>query len=237
MAEEQSSLQQAMSRIMGAPAGGTDQNAVQLAAQTPYSALPTGTPATSLNISNTEFDPYAEQNARLAAMQAETAALQSQLTGGTAAAGGTAAPRNSAGLTQAEFEAALGKSMAATPTTIREPGKFMAGAVAGQFSTPENWNKYHSLYGFTGDTLNRATEASMRMGAGSTMRQTSGTSTPYSLSVVPAGGTGASAGATGAVTAVKPALRKPVNPGPRAPWQQSAQYWRDLETYKKAGGT
>lgn len=43
-------------------------------------------------------------------------------------------------------------------------------------------------------------------------------------------------GSAAATAAPKPPPSKPVNPGPRAPWQASAQYWKDLDAYKASGG-
>jgi hypothetical protein len=83
MPEEQTSLQEAMQRIMGAPAGGAAQAppmADEMAPRTPYSAdLANFMPTTTLDLRNTPFDPFAEQNAELEAMKAQTSALQTQL--------------------------------------------------------------------------------------------------------------------------------------------------------------
>ena len=40
--------------------------------------------------------------------------------------------------------------------------------------------------------------------------------------------------AEGAVAATP--MKAPVNPGPQAPWQESQQYWKDLEAYNATGG-
>jgi hypothetical protein len=70
----QSSLQEAMARIMGAPAGGTP--ALQSQNAPSYSSKNVkGTPKTSLEIANTPFDPFAGQQAEIAALKAQTAAL------------------------------------------------------------------------------------------------------------------------------------------------------------------
>ena len=83
MPEEQTSLQEALARIMGAPAGGTPQPppaAIEVAPATPYSQnIANFMPTTDVALSNTPFDPFAEQNAELEAMKAQTAAMDAQL--------------------------------------------------------------------------------------------------------------------------------------------------------------
>ena len=49
-----------------------------------------------------------------------------------------------------------------------------------------------------------------------------------------AGAPAAGTVATGTVAATP--MKAPVNPGPKAPWQASQQYWKDLEAYNAAGG-
>ena len=84
MPEEQTSLQEAMARIMGAPAGGAPQPppmADEVAPKTPYSEdLANFVPATDVTLSNEgAFDPFAKQNAELEAMRAQTTAMQASL--------------------------------------------------------------------------------------------------------------------------------------------------------------
>lgn len=70
MPEGQTSLQEALARIMGAPGGGA--SAPQSQNTRPYSQdiAASFTPKTSLDITNTPFDPFAgEQDAALAAMR------------------------------------------------------------------------------------------------------------------------------------------------------------------------
>jgi hypothetical protein len=223
MPAEQSSLEQAMNRIMGAPAGGTPQSAgtaqqandVVLAPRTPYSQeLETATPATSLSIGNTPFDPYAAEAVQLAAMQAQTAALQSQIAGtGTT---GTAAPAAAAAA------AAAPKPVYSSSYTYgtTQPGTFKVGS-QGDLSkmidvTPQNINDPWVRASLEDALLRNKTQPS-------TFSSLAIPAYENILSNKPSWG---SAGG----------LKKPVNPGPRAPWQASAQYWKDLEAYKKAGG-
>ena len=83
MPEEQTSLQEAMARIMGAPAGGAEPppEAIEAAPKTPYSEdLANFVPTTDVTLSNEgAFDPFAKQNAELEAMRAQTTAMQASL--------------------------------------------------------------------------------------------------------------------------------------------------------------
>lgn len=78
MPESQTSLQEAMARIMGAPAGGNPpaptalQNATNFA--TPAYSGSAPAPRTDVSVTNTPFDPYAGERAALATAQAALAA-------------------------------------------------------------------------------------------------------------------------------------------------------------------
>ena len=198
-----------MSRIMGAPAGGAQQasDVVEMAPQTPYSQQPeTTTPATSLNISNTPFDPYAAEAAQLEAMQAQTAALQSQVAGTT----GTTRP---AGLGE-------GKPWLTYADQLRSDLRRSEATGTHANALDRLINNTLSAGGYTEQTMfdpaihSPSAEAREIAARPANWQPSAATAAP----------------------AQKSALRKPVNPGPRAPWQQSAQYWKDLETYKRAGG-
>ena len=250
-----------MARIMGAPAGGTPQatDTVSMAPKTPYSQeLADTTPATSLTIGNTPFDPYAEQAAQLEAMKAETAAINAKLAGGTA---GTPASTTPQWATQ--YETGTPESAKSPYMIERDPvtGAYRAKAWdqdqrglldvtaqtlasdpalrrtmewgLGNYTTAGKVNPAHlqyaneltSLFGTAGVPTSGAFTGYQRpagYNTGAAYAQGGYTAGPIQLNTVPAGSSGAGTA--------------PVNPGPRAPWQQSAQYWRDLDAWKKAGG-
>jgi hypothetical protein len=84
MPEGQTSLQEAMARIMGVPAGGAPQSpptAAEAAPKTPYSEdLGNFMPRTEVVLrGGGDFDPFAQQNAELEALRAQTTAMQASL--------------------------------------------------------------------------------------------------------------------------------------------------------------
>jgi hypothetical protein len=84
MPENQTSLQEAMARIMGLSPGGIPQGppeTAETAAPRPsYSGdISARTPETNYAITNTPYDPFGEQQAELAAAKAQTALMQAQL--------------------------------------------------------------------------------------------------------------------------------------------------------------
>ena len=242
MAENQSSLQQAMARIMGTPAGGVPQTAgtaqqagdVELAPRTPYSQeLATTTPSTTLDVTNPEFDPYAEQKAELEAMKAQTAAITAQITGG--AAGGT--PASVTPTWPSQYKSGTPESAASPYMVERDPvtGAYRAKAwdqdarglidVNAQSLAQDaalrrtmEWamgpKVYGAVPGKTGQYANEVASLFQQAGVAPTGNFTGYTRPVGASSAQAAGG-------------------KPVNPGPRAPWQQSAQYWKDLAAYNK----
>lgn len=244
---------------MGASAGGTPQTAgtaqqasdVALAPRTPYSQeLATTTPSTSLAIGNTPFDPYAEQAAQLAAMRAQTAALQSQITGGGTT--GTAAAPAAAAATPTwptNFASGTPESAASPYMVERDPvtGAYRAKAwdqdVRGLIDVNAQslasdaalrrtmeWamgpKVYGAVPGKTGQYANEVANLFQQAGVSPT-----GNFTGYTRPVGASSATGLAQG--GPRLETMGARAKPVNPGPRVPWQASAQYWKDLEAYRR----
>ena len=127
MPEGQTSLQEAMSRIMGMPAGGTPQtpqaqNAASFAPQSAYSGdLTAPAPATNYSITNTPFDPFAGEKAALAAAQtALTAPKPAAVAPAAVAAPAVSSPWGQLSGTQADqykqYLAAKAQTAASNPT-------------------------------------------------------------------------------------------------------------------------
>lgn len=172
VSENYSSLREAVNRILGQPAGGTagtQGQGVELAPKPSFSS-DLGNIATKSTISNTPFDPFAEQNAALAAVKAENARLSAQ----------AAAPVVAAAVPVAT--APVAATTAATPNT-----------------GPQIVTQGSAIY----------------------------RTTPGSQKWVQIG-------------TVKEGIRYPGAGNPssyRKPsWQETAQYWKDLEAYQKMGG-
>ena len=256
VSENYSSLREAVNRILGQPAGGTQQQGqggFDLAPKPSYSS-DLGNIATDATISNTPYDPYAEQNAAdaasLAAIKAETAALTAPTAAASAeapAAAVSTAPVSTAPALWKGYQEYFSDRPEAMQYTgyklgNNDPGvmsKMNWGKLGNPYRFAEEYGRYLKTLpaeyqvvagtGISPDAVRSGAVHSVLMG--NEIRKIPGADYYQSNPV-----SAAQQAATTAAAAPAAALTKPVNPGPRAPWQASQQYWKDLEAYQKAGG-
>ena len=236
MAEEQSSLRSAIDKIMGWPAGGSSGQgglgggtggqggAVDLA-PAPRPADETIS-AISNVVPEAVADPFATQ---LAAIQAQNAALSAKLAPTAATAAAATRP---AGLGEGKpwltYEQQMRQDYAQSGVTDAYAEKRIADRLAeGGYTAQTMFDPaIHSPSA-------QAKEIAARPANFQTVTTTTGN--PITAGINTSRGRPV-APAQQLYSVSRDQNMRPINPGSRAPWQASAQYWRDLDAYTKAGG-